>query len=132
MVDAFSCTFCRHIFTIDATHQLLRLEDHAQPLRWRWQGGRWTFERSVGSESLRLLVVLGAVFVLTPTLLVWLAYHTFPPLPSQRGAFIPPLWTGLVFMSHSAILGWLCLEHYQFPFYVTARLYLRRFLAQLP
>jgi hypothetical protein len=60
-----------------------------------------------------------------------LAQHTFPPLPGQSGAGFPAIWTGLVFLSHSIVVGWLCVEHFQFPLYVTAKLYWQRFVAQM-
>jgi hypothetical protein len=101
MVDAFACTFCRHIFTVDDVQQCLCLEDRAQ------------------------------AFIATPTGLVWLGYHTFPPLPNQQGAMFPVLWTGLTFLAHFTIVAWLCLEHFQWPLYVAIRLYSRRFLDQV-
>lgn len=130
MVDAFSCRFCRHIFTIDGLH--LRLEDNMQPFRWRWNGDRWmSLRKEIPPDWLLLIWALGVGFVAVPTGLIWLAYHTFPPLPSQNSAGFPVLWTGLVFLSHFIIVGWLCVEHFQFPLYVTARLYWQRFVSQV-
>jgi hypothetical protein len=130
MVDAFSCGFCRHIFTIDGRY--LRLEDNIQSFRWRWNGDRWMSLRQELSPDWFLLIwTLAVGFVSIPTALVWLAYHTFPPLPGQSGAGFPALWTGLVFLSHFIIVGWLCAEHFQFPLYVTAKLYWQRFVDQL-
>jgi hypothetical protein len=37
----------------------------------------------------------------------------------------------LVFLSHFIIVAWLYVEHFQFPAYVTAKLYWQRFVAQL-
>jgi hypothetical protein len=130
MVDAFSCGFCRHIFTIDGLH--LRLEDNTQPFRWRWNGNRWmSLRKEIPSDWLFISWALGVLFVSVPTALVWLAYHTFPPLPGQSGAEFPAIWTGLVFLFHFMIVGWLCVEHFQFPLYVTAKLYWQRFVTQL-
>ncbi len=128
MVDAFSCGFCRHIFTVDNL-QHLRLEDTAQPLQWRWTGDRWVSARSVTTEeSLLLIWGLGLAFVLVPTALVWLANHTFPALPSQDGSSpsFSLLWTGLTFLSHGLIVAWFCLEYYQIPIYLMLKLYARR------
>jgi hypothetical protein len=128
MVDAFSCGFCRHIFTVDHLQQL-RLEDTAQPLQWRWTGDRWVSARSVATEeSLLLIWGLGIAFVLIPTALVWLANHTFPALPSQDGSSLSfsVLWTGLTFVSHGSIVAWFCLEYYQIPVYLMLKLYARQ------
>jgi hypothetical protein len=127
MVEAFTCTFCRHIFTVDASQQYLHLEDNAQPLKWRRQADQWVSARTKLSPDWMLMAwSLGIVFVSVPTTLVGLAYHTFPPLPGQSGSVFPLVWIGLTFLSHGLIVGWLCLEHYQFPLYMVARLYLRR------
>jgi hypothetical protein len=128
MVDAFSCGFCRHIFTSDSLHQL-RLEDAAQPLQWRWTGDRWVSARTVVTEeSLLLIWGLGLAFVLIPTALVWLANQTFPALPSQdvSSPSFPLLWTGLTFLCHGSIVAWFCLEYYQIPIYLMFKLYARR------
>jgi hypothetical protein len=130
MVDAFSCEFCHHIFTVDGLH--LRLEDNMQPFRWRWNGDRWmSLRKEISPDWLLIIWALGFLFVSLPTALVWLAYHTFPPLPGQSGAGFPAVWTGLVFLSHFIIVAWLYVEHFQFPAYVTAKLYWQRFVAQL-
>lgn len=129
LVDAFSCGFCRHIFTINMPHQYLRLEDTAQPLQWRWTGDRWVSARSVVTdESLLLLWGFSLAFVLVPTALVWLANHTFPPLPNPDGGgtSFPLLWTGLTFLSHSSIVAWFSLEYYQIPLYLMLKLYIQR------
>jgi hypothetical protein len=130
LMDAFACGFCRHIFTVDVPHQCLRLEDTAQPLQWRWTGDRWVSARSVVTDdSLLLLWGFGLAFVLVPTALVWLANHTFPPLPNPEGsggASFPLLWTGLTFLAHGSIVVWFCLEYYQIPLYLMLKLYVQR------
>lgn len=132
MVDAFACNFCRHIFTVDDAQQCLCLEDHAQAMKWHWSGDRWLFLRyPISPDWLLWVWSLGVAFIATPTGLVWLSYHTFPPLPNQQGAMFPALWTGLTFLAHFTIVAWLCLEHFQWPLYVAMRLYSRRFLDQV-
>jgi hypothetical protein len=127
LVDAFSCGFCRHIFTVDSLHQHLCLEDTAQPLKWRWTGDRWVSARSIITEESRaLLWGLSLAFVLLPPTLVWLTNYTFPPLPNQEGPSFPLLWTGLAFLSHASIVVWFCLEYYQIPLYLIFRLYVQR------
>jgi hypothetical protein len=131
LVDAFSCGFCRHIFTVDSL-QTLCLEDTAQPLKWQWTGDRWLSARSVLSEdSLVLLWGLSLSFVLLPPTLVWFANYTFPPLPSQDGLSFSMLWTGLAFVSHASIVAWFCLEYYQIPVYLILKLYFQRLFQPL-
>jgi hypothetical protein len=129
MVDAFSCGFCRHVFTIEGLQ--LRLEDNLQPFRWRWNGDRWMSLREHSLTSLIVAWAIGTAFVLVPTALIWLANYMFPPLPAQSGAGFPVLWTGLVFASHFVIASWLGAEYFQFPLYVRAKLYWQRFVTHL-
>jgi hypothetical protein len=127
LVDAFSCGFCRHIFTVDSLRQSLCLEDTAQPLKWRWTGDRWISARSgVAQDSLLLLWSLSVAFVILPPVLVWLTNYIFPPLSSQEGTSFPLLWTGLTFLSHGSIVAWFCLEYYQIPLYLILKLYIQR------
>ncbi len=131
MVDAFSCSFCRHIFTVqNEPQECLLLEDHAQPLKWLWSGDRWSVLRQVISrEWLIFAWILGILFVVFPTGIVWLFQQIFPPLPEQSGAMLPLL--GLTFAGHFAIAGWICLEYYQWPFYMTLKFYSRWILDQI-
>jgi hypothetical protein len=131
LVDAFSCRFCRHIFTVeDGPQQSLCLEDHAQPMKWRWSGDRWLVLRHpVSRDGLLFAWILGVLFVSIPTVLVWLVHHTFPPLPGQRGFMFPLV--GLTFLAHFTIAGWLCLEYYQWSFYVALKFYSRWMLNQV-
>jgi hypothetical protein len=132
LVDAFSCGFCRHIFTVDSTYQHLCLEDTAQLLQWRWTGDRWVSSRSVLTEDSRLLLWgLSLALVLLPTALVWLSNYILPPLPSQDGTSFPLLWTGLTFFSHASIVGYFCLEYYQIPVYLILKLYVQRLFQPL-
>jgi hypothetical protein len=128
-VEAFSCGFCRHIFTVDSPHQyFLHLEDSAQPLKWRWTGDHWVSARSSAlTDDSRLLVwVMGVAFVLLPTALIWFANYIFPPLPQEGSASFSWIWTGLTFLAHGSIVVWFCLEYYQIPVYLILKLYLRR------
>jgi hypothetical protein len=127
MVEALTCTFCRHIFTIDVTQYYLRLEDNAQRLQWQRLGGRWLSARTRLSSDWMLVVwSLALTFVLLPTFLVGLVYHTFPPLPGQSSSLFPLIWVGLTFLAHGVIAGWLLFEHYQFPLYIAVRFYMWR------
>jgi hypothetical protein len=127
MVEALNCTFCHHIFTIDATQRYLRLEDNAQRLQWQRWNGRWLSARTRLSSDWMLVVWgLALTFVLLPTFLVGLVYYTFPPLPGQASSLFPLVWVGFTFLAHGIIAVWLLFEHYQFPLYMIVRLYLWR------
>jgi hypothetical protein len=132
LVDAFSCGFCRHIFTVDSQRQNLCLEDTAQPLRWRWTGDRWISAQSgIAEDSLFLLWGLGLSLVMVPTAIVWLANYTFPPLLNEGGPSFALLWTGLTFLSHASIVVWYCLEYYQIPLYLILKFYIQRLFQPL-
>jgi hypothetical protein len=135
LVDAFSCEFCRHIFTVDSLRQSLHLEDTAQPLKWRRVGDRWISAHSEVSEvredSWVLLWGFCLCFVIVPTAMVGLANYIFPPLPSSESTAFPLLWTGLTFVCHGSIVLKFCLEYYQIPVYLIIRLYAQRLFQPL-
>jgi hypothetical protein len=132
LVDAFSCGFCRHVFTVDSTSQYLCLEDTAQLLQWRWTGDRWVSSRSVMTQDSRLLLWgFSLALVILPTSIVGLFSYIFPPLLSEGGTSFPLLWTGLTFLSHASIVGWFCLEYYQIPVYLILKFYIQRLFQPL-
>jgi hypothetical protein len=132
-MDAFACNFCRHIFTANLREQTIRLEDSAQVFQWRWWRGRtWKPARRQQDFDLTLIVWLTSMALATlPPALIWLPYHTFPPLPDSRWYWFPALWTVLTFLVHLALVLWLLVEHYQFPAYIALRIQLQRWRGQL-
>ncbi len=128
MVDAFSCSFCHHIFTV--VGRRLRLEDNANPYQWRWNGSRWKPSRQLSRDWLLATWIISLAFISVPTGLIWLAHHTFPPLPGQQGAGFSAFWTALVFTLHFSIAGFLLAECFQLPLYITTKLYWQRWVTR--
>jgi hypothetical protein len=134
MVDAFACNFCRHIFTANLKEQSLRLEDSNQPFRWRWTGSNWqplrwsASDRSSSTDqevTLAVWLIAIALLILPPSL-IWLSYHTFPPLPDSPWDWFPLVWTIASLLIHFLLVLWLLVEHYQLPAYVSLRLRLQQ------
>ncbi len=125
-MDAFACDFCRHIFTPNLEAQTIEVVDSVQPMTWRWTGQSWRQSRHLDRDLTLLVWGLGAVLVLLPPGLVWLAGYVFPPLPDSPGASVPLIWAGLTLLCHSLLALWLVAEHYQFSAYVALKLQLRR------
>lgn len=130
LVDAFSCNFCRHIFTADLAHQSVRVEDSSQPMSWRWNGHRWQSMNSVSFDLTLTIWVMGILLVLMPPGLIWLSSYTFPPLPGSGWYWFPTVWAGLAFLIHFLFVAWLLVEHYQVPLYITAKVRLQMLLGR--
>lgn len=127
LMDAFACGFCHHIFTANLQTQAVHVADNPQRMGWRWTGQTWQ-ALHVGNTNLTGLVwLMAGVLVLLPPALVGLAAYVFPPLEVSRWQF-PVVWTTLTFAVHFSLVGWLLVEHYQFPMYVSLKVRLRRFL----
>ncbi|MFZ4675399.1 MAG: hypothetical protein ACOYM4_06830, partial [Nodosilinea sp.] len=41
LMDAYACSFCRHIFAVNLDQQTVHVVDKVQSMGWRWQGWRW-------------------------------------------------------------------------------------------
>lgn len=130
LMDAFACNFCRHIFTANLQEQLIRVEDSSQPFAWRWTGRSWQPAQQ-GDFNLTLVIwLVGMALVTLPPALIWLSYHTFPPLPGSPWHWVPVIWTGLAFLAHFFLVFWLMVEHYQLPSYVALKVQLQRTLGR--
>jgi hypothetical protein len=131
LMDAYACNFCRHIFTANLMEQVLRVEDSATPMAWRWNGRAWRNVRwADGNRDLTTLVwvfCLG-LMVLPPTI-VWLPMQIFPPLEGSEGAWFPLFWLVMTIVAHGVMGVWLLAEHYQWGFYVISRERLGRLFA---
>lgn len=128
LMDAFACDFCRHIFTPNLSEQTIQVVDSSQPMSWRWAGRRW---RPVYQDDFNLTFVIwsvGIALIALPPGLVWMSSHTFPPLEGSRWSWFPSVWVGATLMTHVLLVGWLLVEHYQFPFYVATKVRLRQWL----
>ncbi|MDJ0510644.1 MAG: hypothetical protein QNJ64_15525 [Crocosphaera sp.] len=114
LMEAFSCNFCRHIFTANLDKQAITIADSQLPLTWYWTGKRWQSLRSSPriQWGYRLLAL---TFVLLPTSIIASGAYLFPVLPDSSLWWFPWLWVGLTFLSHLSCLLWLVIEYYQFP-----------------
>jgi hypothetical protein len=125
LMDAFACDFCRHIFTGNLKEQTVQVVDSSQPMSWRWTGRRWQFAYQDDLNLSTLIWLIGIVVTTLPPALVWFAAYIFPPLPDSRWAWFPMAWAGCTLVIHLVMVGWLMAEHYQFPLYVSSKVWLR-------
>jgi hypothetical protein len=127
LMDAMACDCCHHIFTADLKRQQLKMVDRQPPLIWHWNGRNWKGAHLEGVEWGWVSLLFAVGFVALPTTIIGLSAYTFPAEPDSTLAWLPIAWTGLTFLSHLAIIGWLAMEFYQFP----VRAYLRVWQRQL-
>lgn len=125
LMDAFSCDFCRHIFTTNLVEQTVQVVDSSQPMSWRWTGRNWRVAYRDEFDLTVVIWVVGLLLVALPSTIVWLATYTFPPLPNSKWAWFPMIWVGCTFFIHFSMVIWLLAEHYQLPFYVAGKIRLR-------
>ncbi len=129
LMDAFTCNFCRHIFTPNLQNQTLQLADSDRPLTWYWTGKHW---QRVGTDqdnpSTGLLIVFSGAIAILPGSLIGLAYYIFPPDPHSIGATFPLYWTGLTFLGHLILVAWLWIEYTQWPLYQALKIRLQELL----
>jgi hypothetical protein len=115
MMDAFACSFCRHIFTASLEQQILRLADSPSPLVWVWTGEVWKGKSQIDTRLGWGLGIAIAMFIILPTALVGCGAYYFPPLPGSRLAWLPLVWVLLTLVLHGFCISWLLLEYYQIP-----------------
>jgi hypothetical protein len=115
LMEAMACDTCRHIFTPDLERQLLKMADRHPPLTWSWNGRHWTGAHLEGVEWGGVYWLFAVALVVLPTTIIGLSAYTFPSSPDSALSWLPFVWTGLTFLSHLAIVGWLVMEFYQFP-----------------
>ena len=130
LMEAYSCNFCRHIFTANLREQTLQVADSSQRLAWRWDGRQWRSARQGPWDTTILLFGVGITLTVLPTALVLLSGYMFPPLPGSRGAWLPLAWAGLTFCFHLGLVAWLVAEHCQFPLYVTSKVRLQQYFSR--
>ena len=131
METAMACDFCRHLFTANFSDQVLRVEDSAQPLSWRWGGRAWQLVRRGGDRVLTPSVWVAALgLAVLPAAIIGFAQYVFPPLPGSRGSMLGPWWLSLTAIAHFCLVGWVLLEHYQLPGYVSWKVQVRDWLDQ--
>lgn len=119
MMDAFACSFCRHIFTANLSQQSICLADSNQPISWRWTGRRWQPLHHPDIDfPLGVWIFCGGLTILPPTV-IGVVRYIFPPLANSSGEQFPLLWLGLVFVTHFLIAAWGLAEFYQLPIYLS-------------
>jgi len=126
LMDAFSCNFCNHIFTADMARQSLKIADSSPALSWKWNGKKWKADHPQ-VEWNWAIQLLAVGFILLPTTLIGLSAYFFPPIPGTPLCWLPIFWTGLTFLSHSAIIVNIVIDYYQFP----VKLYLKALVRNL-
>jgi hypothetical protein len=129
-MDALACDCCHHIFTAEPERQLLKMADRQPPLTWRWSGKNWIAARLEGVEWGWIYWLFAIALVILPTTIIGMSAYLFPPDPSSRLAWLPVAWTGLVFLSHLGIVGWLVIEFYQFPVWAYLRIRRQQWLGR--
>ena len=132
LMDAYACSFCRHIFAVNLDQQTVHVVDKVQSMGWRWQGWRWQpFYQGRGDITLTLWLV-GVMLVILPAGIVAMGGYVFPPLEDYSGLNWSLAWAIATLAAHSAMVGWLFAEHYQFPSYVLMKIRLQRLADRLP
>lgn len=131
LMDAFACNFCRHIFTANFKEQTVHVEDSSQPMTWRWSGRTWHPANQTDLDLTLVIWLVGVSLVILPPGLIWFSSYLFPPLDGSSGAWLPTFWIALTFLCHFCFVAWLMIEHYQLPFYIACKVWLRRWLDSL-
>lgn len=132
LMDAYACSFCRHIFDVNLGQQTVHVVDSVQPMGWRWQGWRWQPLYQSRSDITLTLWLVGLALTIFPAGIVALGGYVFPPLDESTGVNWSLVWAGGTLVAHSTMVGWLIAEHYQFPVYVMTKIRLQRLVNRLP
>ncbi|MGE5657142.1 MAG: hypothetical protein ACM37W_11050 [Actinomycetota bacterium] len=130
LMDALACNFCNHIFTANVERQVLKMADREPAMSWRWNGRSWRGAHLEGVEFGCFYWGAAMALIILPPLLIGLTAYTFPPVPGTRLSWLPVVWTGLAFIAHLFLVGWLVLEFYQFPVTAYLRALYRRILSR--
>lgn len=126
LMDAMACECCNHIFTVDWQRQQIKMADRYPPLTWHWTGKNWQGAHLEGLEWGWASWIYAIALIAFPSSIVGFSAYLFPPDPNSTLSWLPFFWTGLTFLLHLAIVGWLIVEFYQFPVQAYLRMRLRR------
>lgn len=128
LMEAFACSFCRHIFEMDYRQQSVRVVDSTQQTLWRWVGDRWV---SLGQQAGAAVIwIIAVILGLLPPSIVGMAVYMFPPLPGSRWAWLPVSWSLVALLLHGLLATWIVVEYYQPPLYAANKVRVRRWLQQ--
>lgn len=130
LMDAFACSFCRHIFTANLQNQSVQVVDSSQPMSWRWNGRHWKSTHQDDPNLTLVVWIVGLVLVILPTSIVWLMAYLFPPLPGSAWDWFPNAWLACTLGIHLLMMTWLLAEHYQLPLYITSRIRVRTWMGR--
>lgn len=125
LMDAFSCSFCHHIFSANLTQQSICLADSNPAIGWRWTRQRWRPLHHPDIDFPLGIWILCGGFTLLPPTIIWVMHHIFPPLADGSGSQVPLLWIGIVCLTHGLIALWILAEFYQLPLYLSWKLRLQ-------
>ncbi|MGF1515349.1 MAG: hypothetical protein ACFB5Z_16835 [Elainellaceae cyanobacterium] len=126
LMDAFACSFCRHMFELSYSEQIIRVLDGPRPSVWRWLGNRWT---ALGQQpETPVIWGISLVLAILPFSLIGMATYIFPPLPGSRGAWLPEVWAIGALVIHGLMATWIVAEHHQPAVYAANKVRLSRLL----
>ncbi|MGL5081815.1 MAG: hypothetical protein ACRC8A_10040 [Microcoleaceae cyanobacterium] len=114
LMEAFGCNTCRHLFTVGARQNQLKIADREPAITWQWNGQTWQGEHIGNLELSWIYWLAAAALVCFPPSLIGLTALIFPP-PGGGLAWFPIIWTGVAFLAHLSLVLWLVTEAYQFP-----------------
>lgn len=126
LTEAFACSFCRHIFTANLETQSLQMIDGVQPMIWFWTGQRWRHQYQKDGHVTAVVWSFALAIACLPAMLVMVSNYMFPPIDSDGLNQFSIIWTVATLLAHAGIVLWLIAEHYQWPWYVTAKIKLSR------
>ncbi len=121
LMEAFSCSFCQHIFTTNFDKQLLKMADSQLPLTWYWNGKTWKGIHREGAEVGWSYLIFALGFIFLPTAVVGSGMYLFPISNDSFLYWFPLAWTILTFCTHLFCVIWLVIEYYQFPIFLYVR-----------
>lgn len=130
LMEAFACSFCQQIFTASLEEQQLKMPSRQPPLLWSWNGRNWKRAQLEGMELSWGYWLAAVALVVLPTAVIGLPAYSLHPNPDTPLFWVPIVWTGLTFLSHLGIVGWLMIEIFQFPLGAYFRAMQRYFLDQ--
>jgi len=131
LMDAFACSFCRHIFEADFEQQTIRVVDRSQSMIWRWNGRSWRSRRVLDSNLTLFLWIISAALVTLPGSMIGVSLYIFPPLEGNQLSWFPMAWAASTFVLHLLLVSWLLAEHYQPALYVISKLRISRLMGRL-
>ncbi len=126
LTEAFACNFCRHIFTANLEKQSLQIVDSVQPMVWFWTGVKWRQNHRPDGHITVVVWSFALAIACLPALLIVVSNYMFPPIDSDGLSQFSVVWTTITLLAHAGIVLWLIAEHYQWPWYVTAKIKLSR------